>query len=145
MGSYFSRSKFSSSSIISTSTPIRNQDDSLILNPYTNKIHEINTEDQFYQLINNKRNINLLIVCDFYASWCMPCLQIAPIIHTWAMNDYKTNVIFMKINVDNNNELSNKFSIEVLPTIILFKQGKEIFRLTGTDSIKLKREIDKFK
>ncbi|CAF2312366.1 unnamed protein product [Rotaria sp. Silwood2] len=132
-----------SSQILFTSQS--NQDSSLRLNPYMNKIHEITTQQEFDDVINDTINVNVLIVCDFYANWCPPCLQIAPILYKWALNDYKTCVIFMKINIDNNSDLSNNFSINVLPTFVLFKQGKEIYRLTGADSTNLKREIDKFK
>ncbi len=148
MGSCFSSSKSSSTlkpSIISSQIPFTGQDASVLLNPYMNNIHEITKEEEFDKLINDIQNVNVLIVCDFYAIWCVPCLQIAPILYKWALNDYRTSVIFIKIDVDKNNDLSDKFSIRVLPTFILFKHGKEIYRLTGTDSTNLKREIDKLK
>ncbi|CAF3593162.1 unnamed protein product [Rotaria sordida] len=151
MGSCFSTSKSVLpliTSVISSQIPLTSQydqDSSLLLNPYMNKIHEITTQKEFDDLINNKLNVNVLIVCDFYANWCPPCLQIAPILYQWALNDYKTSVIFLKINIDNNIDLINNFSINILPTFILFKQGKEIYRLIGANSSNLKREIDKFK
>jgi len=149
MGSCFSSSESSSllkkSSVISSQIPFKSQDVSALLNPYMNNIHEITTEEEFEKLTNDTQNINVLIVCDFYAIWCVPCLQIAPILYKWALNDYRTSVIFIKIDVDKNNDLSDKFSIRVLPTFILFKHGKEIYRLTGTDSTNLKRVIDKLK
>lgn len=142
MGSCFSSNESSLKLKSSVNLP---QDSSVLLNPYTNKIHEITTENEFDKLINDIQNVNVLIVCDFYAIWCIPCLQIAPTLYKWALNDYKTSVIFMKIDVDKNSDLSDKFSIRVLPTFVLFKQGKEIYRLTGTDSTNLKREIEKLK
>jgi thioredoxin 1 len=134
MGSCFSSNESSSSLEI----PMASQ-------PYVNKIHEITTEDEFNRLLNDIQNMNVLIVSDFYAIWCTPCLQIAPVLSKWALNDYRTNVIFMKINVDKNDDLANKFSVNILPTFVLFKQGKEISRLTGADSMNLRREIEKFK
>jgi thioredoxin 1 len=151
MGSCFSSSEPSpplKASAISYQTPYTSQsiqDPSTPSNPYMNKIHEITTETEFNQLINDTQNANVLIVCDFYAVWCPPCSQIAPIVHKWALNDYRTSVIFIKIDVDQNSDLSNNFSISVLPTFLLFKQGKEVQRLTGADSTNLKKEIDKFK
>jgi len=121
------------------------QDSSLLLNPYMNKIHEITTQEEFDKLINDINNLNVLIVCDFYAIWCPPCLQSAPTLHKWAVNDYKTCVIFIKIDIDQNSDLSNQFSISLLPTFVLFKQGKEVYRLTGADLINLQREIDRLK
>lgn len=114
-------------------------------NRFLNQINEIMTEDQFNEIINNLDNKQILIVCDFYATWCPPCAQIAPVVHDWATNDYKINVIFLKIDVDQANDLSNRFSIHVLPTFILIKDGKELLRLSGTDISTLKREIDQNK
>jgi thioredoxin 1 len=139
MGSCFSSNE---TSTMSSQIPLTVQS---IENLYMNKIHEITTETEFNHIINDEQNVNVLIVCDFYAVWCRPCLQLAPILHKWALNDYKTSVIFLKIDVDQNSDLANQFSISVMPTIVLFKQGKEIYRLTGADSTNLKREIDKFK
>ncbi len=148
MGSCFSSSESTyplKTSAISSQIPFTGKDSSVQLNSYMNKIHEITTEEEFDKLMNDIQNINVLIVCDFYAIWCPPCLQIAPILYEWALNDYRTSVIFMKIDIDKNGDLSDKFSIRVLPTFVLFKQGKEIYRLIGADSTNLKREIDKLK
>ena len=141
MGSCFSSNEPASS--LQTPAISSYQDTSLPLNPYMNKIHEITTEKEFKELINDAQNTNVLIVCDFYANWCPPCLQIAPTVSTWALNDYKTRAIFMKVDVDNNSDLSNTFSINLLPTFIFFKQGKDIDRFTGADLTKIKRQIDK--
>lgn len=132
----------------STRIPLESQFDqnsSTNLNPNLNKIHEINTKKEFDELINDAINANVLIVCDFHADWCPPCLQMAPILHKWALNDYKTSVVFVKIDVDTNSDISNMFSIGVLPTFILFKQGKEVCRLVGGNPTSLKKEIDKSK
>ncbi|UJR25834.1 hypothetical protein I4U23_007184 [Adineta vaga] len=138
MGSYFSSNK-------TTTFDERTQDFSQPVNPYVNKLHEITTEKELNQLITNVENKNILILCDFYAVWCQPCLQCAPILHRWTLNDYKTCVIFIKIDVDKNDNLANQYSINVLPTFVLFKQSKEIFRMSGTDLDKLKQEIDRLK
>ncbi|CAF1644813.1 unnamed protein product [Rotaria magnacalcarata] len=150
MGSCFSNGKIEPSlktSSISPQMPLvsqSNHDSSLTSNPYVNKINEITSKIEFDELVNDTLNTNLLIVCDFYADWCPPCLQIAPTLYEWASNDYKACVIFMKIDVDQNSDLSNKFSIRGLPTFILFKQGKEVCRVTGGNSTNLRKEIDKF-
>ena len=114
-------------------------------NPYVNQVHEITTKDEFNRLTTSSETQHMLILCDFYAIWCRPCSQCAPTIHKWALNEYKTNVIFMKVDVDRNNDLANEFSISILPTFVLFKQGKEVFRLSGTNLDKLKKEMDRLR
>ena len=114
-------------------------------NQYVDQVHEITTKDEFNRLTTSPDTQNMLILCDFYAVWCRPCLQCAPTLHKWALNEYKSNVIFMKVNVDRNNDLANEFSISILPTFVLFKQGKEVFRLSGTNLDKLKKEIDRLR
>ncbi len=148
IGSCFSSNESSSSlktSAISSQISSTDHDVSLPLNSYMNKIHEITTQEELNKIMKDTQNINVLIVCDFYATWCPSCSQIAPVLYNWVLNDYRTYVIFMKIDVDKNSDLSDHFSIAVLPTFVFFKQGKEVYRLTGADSTNLKSEIDKFK
>lgn len=114
-------------------------------NPFVNRVHEIVTEEEFDRLKNHPDNMNVLIVCDFYATWCNPCVKIAPVLDKWATGDYRANVVFLKIDVDNNSKLSNFFSIDVLPTFIFFKRGRQVRHLVGGDVAALKREIDALK
>ncbi len=71
-----------------------------------------------------------IIVIDFYAEWCMPCLMMAPITEELA-EKFKGKIKFMKVNVDENQKLSKKNKVMSIPTLIIFKDGKEIDRLTG--------------
>ena len=112
---------------------------------FTNQIHEITTVAQFDQIVNHTDNVHVLIVGDFYAVWCSPCSQIAPVVHRWATTEYRSTVIFLKIDVDQLNDLSDRYSVRSLPTFVLLKGGKEMSRLTGADASRVKREIDKWK
>lgn len=75
---------------------------------------------------------NQFTVVDFYAEWCMPCLMMAPIMETMA-GKYK-KVKFAKINLDEAEELAEKFGVSSVPCIILFKDGAEIDRINGSAS-----------
>jgi thioredoxin 1 len=112
---------------------------------HVNRIHEITTDEQLNEIINDQNHRQVLIVCDFYAVWCRPCSQIGQIIQQWASQDYNTDAIFVKINVDHADELSKRFSIDILPTFVFYKNAQEIVRLVGADRIKLKQHIDKYK
>ena len=69
-------------------------------------------------------------VIDFWASWCMPCLIMSPVIEEMAGKFPK--IKFLKVNVDENSKLSEKFNIMSIPTLIIFKEGKETGRIIGS-------------
>lgn len=70
-----------------------------------------------------------LAVVDFWAEWCMPCKIMAPIIEELA-KEYP-EILFGKVNVDENPILANRFSIQAIPTFLIFKKGKIVDRLVG--------------
>ena len=72
---------------------------------------------------------NGISVVDFWASWCGPCKMFSPIFDE-VSNEY-SNINFYKVNVDENREIAKKYGIMSIPTIILFKDGKEIKRNIG--------------
>ena len=72
------------------------------------------------------------VLVDFWAEWCMPCRMIAPIIDELSQ-DYKGKIKVAKVNVDKNPELATDLQILSIPLLILFKDGKEITRITGAN------------
>lgn len=71
-----------------------------------------------------------LVFVDFWAPWCGPCRRMAPILESIA-KEYKGSAKVAKMNVDNYKKFSIDKEIEVLPTIVVYKDGKEITRLRG--------------
>ncbi len=71
-----------------------------------------------------------LVFVDFWAPWCGPCRRMAPILESIA-KEYKGSTKVAKMNVDNYKKFSIDKGIEVLPTIVVYKDGKEITRLRG--------------
>lgn len=67
---------------------------------------------------------------DFYADWCGPCRKISPMLDELS-NDLQGKAKIAKVNVDQNKRLSTSFNVTSMPTIILFKDGVEIRRVSG--------------
>lgn len=70
------------------------------------------------------------VVVDFWANWCAPCHVMAPILRDLA-EEFDGQVIFAKVDVQNNRDLASQFNIKSMPTLVLFRNGKEWDRLTG--------------
>lgn len=69
------------------------------------------------------------VLADFNADWCGPCKMLKPIIEEFANNN--TDIKVVSINVDNEDELSEKYNVSSIPCLILFDKGKEIKRNVG--------------
>jgi len=87
------------------------------------------TGHEFDELINNSHK---LVVVDFFAEWCMPCVMLSPVIEELA--DSMKQVKFTKINIDDNKELAKKHNISGIPCLIVFKDGKEAGRIMGAQT-----------
>ena len=101
---------------------------------YNNSTMEI-TSNEFKDIIHNSHK---LVIVDFFAEWCFPCLMISPIIEDLAKQ--MKEVKFTKINVDDNQELSHKYNVSHLPCLIIFKDGKEVDRIIGAQQLELIEE-----
>lgn len=71
-----------------------------------------------------------LVLVDFWASWCVPCEMLTPIIEEIA-EELKEKIKVGKLNVDESPLVSATFMIDLLPTLALFKNGKIVKKLTG--------------
>lgn len=68
-----------------------------------------------------------VVVIDFYADWCGPCKKLKPIFNELS-HQYSGKAKFGKVNIDHARTIGNKYNVKTLPTVILFKDGKEIKR-----------------
>lgn len=75
-------------------------------------------------------NSNKKVVVDFWATWCGPCRMLAPELEKFA-NDFSSQVKVGKVNVDDEMELAMQFGIEVIPTLIVFENGKAVQKISG--------------
>lgn len=73
------------------------------------------------------------VMVDFWAPWCMPCKLIAPAVEKLA-EEMKGRVSVLKSNVDENPDMATELSIMNIPTLVIFKDGKEVSRIIGVNS-----------
>lgn len=88
------------------------------------KIINLNVSN-FQKEINNG-----VVLVDFWATWCMPCKMLAPILNETA-NEINGNAKIGKLNVDECQIIASKYNVRSIPTMILFKDGKESERFVG--------------
>ena len=83
------------------------------------------------------------VLVDFWAQWCAPCRMLAPTVEAVA-EKYVETASVVKLNVDDNPAISQRYGIKGIPTLILFKNGKEEERVVGATSKEaISRMIDK--
>ena len=73
------------------------------------------------------------LVIDFWATWCGPCMRLAPIIDQLA-TEYEGKVLICKYNVDEESDMSTEFGIRSIPTLLFFKDGELKGQLIGGSS-----------
>src|ERR1700733_152039 len=81
------------------------------------------TEDSFHSDIKNG-----VVLVDFYADWCGPCRMMTPILERVAG---ETHAVIAKIDIDHAQSVAGNFQVTSVPTLILFKDGREVGRLVG--------------
>jgi thioredoxin 1 len=84
---------------------------------------------KFESIINDSRPV----IVDFHAVWCAPCKMQTPILKEVA-SEMGDKIRVIKIDVDQNNEIAGKYSIQSVPTLIIFKDGKIVWRQSGVVS-----------
>lgn len=99
------------------------------------KVIEIKEEEFERKVLKSKKKV----LVDFYAEWCGPCRMLSPVVEEVASETEE--VEFYKINVDNAEEVSRKYGVMSIPTLIIFQDGKVVNNSVG---LKSKNELKEF-
>ena len=85
---------------------------------------------QFSKLINQ----DIPVIIDFHAEWCGPCKMMAPMMDQ-IKEEYDDKIKIYKIDIDKNQSLVEKYQVNAVPTIMLFKNGLLAWRVAGVPSV----------
>ncbi len=75
-------------------------------------------------------NEDIPVLVDFWAEWCAPCRAIAPILED-IEKEHSEKIKIAKLNVDENPDIASKYKIFSIPTLVIFKNGRELGRMVG--------------
>ncbi|MBQ3930102.1 MAG: thioredoxin [Paludibacteraceae bacterium] len=84
------------------------------------------TEENFKDVLAN----NTVVVADFWATWCGPCRMVGPVIESLA-NDYEGKAAIGKIDIEENDSLTEEYGIRNVPTVLFFKNGQLVDKVVG--------------
>ena len=93
-------------------------------------VNEIKNSQQFEQQVLNSTNP---VFVDFWAEWCGPCRSVSPVVEELS-GEYDGKVDFVKINVDENGELAQKYNVLSIPTLAIFKNGEIVSQKVGAST-----------
>jgi thioredoxin 1 len=89
--------------------------------------HINTTDENFDNDINEKDRI---VLVDLWAEWCGPCKMMEPVVAEIA-EEFSDTIKVVKLNIDENQKTPTKFGVMNIPTLLIFKEGKEVDRLIG--------------
>jgi len=85
------------------------------------------TQSNFDEVIVNS---DIPVIIDFWAPWCGPCKMMGPVFEKTATK-FPLKTLFTKVNTENEQNLGARFGIRSIPTLMIFKNGKEVHRISG--------------
>lgn len=97
------------------------------------------TDDSFEEEVLNS---DMPVLVDFWAEWCGPCRMVGPVVEELA-GEYEGKAKIGKVDVDNNPEISTKYGIRSIPSLLIFKNGEVVDQIVGAvPKAQLKKQLE---
>ncbi|XP_071379616.1 thioredoxin b [Centroberyx affinis] len=103
-------------------------------------VHEVEDLESFLALL--KQAGDKLVVVDFTATWCGPCKQIAPRYLEMSEKPENKNVVFLKVDVDDAQDVASHCNISCMPTFHFYKKGEKVDEFSGANYDKLVEKVE---
>jgi len=104
-------------------------------------VKAVKSTEEYKQILKTAADENKLVIVDFYAVWCGPCKYISPIFADYS--EKYTNAVFVRVDVDELEEVSLEANISCMPTFQFYLGGAKVDELEGADKIELANLIEK--
>jgi thioredoxin len=102
---------------------------------------ELTQDNELASELRNSQQAQLVVV-DFYATWCGPCIAIAPFYHQLSVQH--PDVLFLKCDVDKCSDTARECNVSAMPTFVFFKGNVELERIRGADKVQLENKVKQY-
>lgn len=106
------------------------------------KVVHVKSIDHWNEIVTIHESNGSVLVCKFGSNWCGPCKSLAPKIDSLSLTYDENRVLFLSIDIDENEEIAKKFDISSMPTTLIIKNCKVVKTVVGADLIAIKGGID---
>ncbi|CAM9727737.1 unnamed protein product [Ectocarpus sp. 4 AP-2014] len=102
------------------------------------QVQQVATQEELEQVLSNSNDA--LVVIDFTATWCGPCQKISPVFEL--LSQELTDVVFLKVDVDENEETAQKYDVVQMPTFLFMRKGEVVDQFSGASVAMLREKIE---
>uniref|UniRef100_A0A915E552 Thioredoxin n=1 Tax=Ditylenchus dipsaci TaxID=166011 RepID=A0A915E552_9BILA len=97
--------------------------------------------DEFEKILKNASKSKQMVVVDFFATWCGPCRMMGPKFHKMA--EQYAEMIFVKLDVEEHEELVGEYDVKVMPTFVFIKNNDQVEMIEGNNEADLRAALEK--
>ncbi|XP_057849293.1 thioredoxin H4-1 isoform X2 [Cryptomeria japonica] len=109
---------------------------------YHGNVHVITSKQEWQAKLSEAKTNGKIVVVDFSAAWCGPCIMIAPFYAE--LSEKYTKLLFLKVDVDEMADISAEWDIQAMPSFVFIKDGKQIDKQVGANKAELEKKVKNY-